>query len=64
MGFRKTNTIYIVQINYKTTSDIKHVSRYRYNSCEKAESAVQYFKKELEEYIDCITIIKEKIDIL
>lgn len=64
MGFTKTDTIYVVQINYKTASDIKRVSRYRYNSREKAESAVQYFKKELEGYIDYITMIKEKIDIL
>jgi len=64
MNFTKTNTIYIVQINYKAMSDVRHVSRFRYDSREKAESAAQHFKKELGKLISCITIIKEELEIL
>lgn len=64
MSFTKTNTIYIVQINYRAMSDVRHVSRFRYDSREKAESAIQQFKKELGRLINCITVIKEELDIL
>lgn len=64
MNFTKTNTIYIVELNYKMMNNVKHVSRFRYDSREKAGSAIQHFKKELGKLIDCITLTKEELEIL
>ena len=64
MKFTKTNTIYIVELNYKMSNNIKHVSRFRYDSRERAESTIRYFKKELGKLIDYITLTKEELEIL
>lgn len=64
MNLTRTNTIYTVEINYRVMNNVKHVSRFRYDSREKAESAVQHFKKELGRLIDFIVITKEELGIL
>lgn len=64
MNFTKTNTIYIVEINYKVMNDIKHVSRFRYDTREKAEHAIQDFKKGLGKLIDYVILTKEELEIL
>lgn len=64
MNFTETNTIYIVELNYKMMNNVKHVSRFRYDTREKAESATQHFKKELGKLIDYVIITKEELNIL
>lgn len=64
MNFTKTNTIYIVELNYKMMNNVKHVSRFRYDSREKAENATQHFKKEMGRLIDYVILTKEELEIL
>lgn len=64
MSFTRTNTIYIVELNYKAVNNVRHVSRFRYDSREKAESAILHFKKELGKLISYIVLTKEELEIL
>lgn len=64
MGFTRTNTIYIVELNYKVVNDVRRVSRFRYDSREKAEDAILHFKKELGKLISYVVLTKEELEIL
>lgn len=65
MNFTRSNTIYTVELHYdEKFSKYKSISRYRYDSLEKAEDAANLFKAQLGELITNIIITKENLEIL
>lgn len=65
MNFEQDLKIYVVEIDYKTVNPkLKRLTRYRYNSRDKAETAAQRFQEELGSLINHITITKENLELL